>query len=194
MAVLQTKRERFLMGLTALAILFGGGYLLAFRPLYNEYKSLDMQIADIRKDWEKTKEQYVRSKQYRAEFERIRESLSIEGSEQEKKERINAELTRLLEESAIIPSSQIESNPERIDDDFKIYSFSLKTISTDWPTLAAFLYQIETNPAVLEIKSLTVPEKQGAGVSSNSAITADVDISRLVEHKITRTRPGRRSR
>ncbi|MBK7495960.1 MAG: hypothetical protein IPI28_11415 [Candidatus Omnitrophica bacterium] len=84
MAVLQTKRERFLMGLTALAILFGGGYLLAFRPLYNEYKSLDMQIADIRKDWE-TKEQYVRSKQYRAEFERIRESLSIEGSEQEKR-------------------------------------------------------------------------------------------------------------
>ncbi|KXK39417.1 MAG: hypothetical protein UZ16_OP3001000415 [Candidatus Hinthialibacteria bacterium OLB16] len=141
------------MGLTALAILFGGGYLLAFRPLYNEYKSLDMQIADIRKDWEKTKEQYVRSKQYRAEFERIRESLSIEGSEQEKKERINAELTRLLEESAIIPSSQIESNPERIDDDFKIYSFHSRQFRLTGPHWPRFCTRSKPTPLFLKSKA-----------------------------------------
>ncbi len=183
MAMLQTKRERFLMGVTALAVVFGGGYLLAFRPLMAKYNDMNTRIADLKKDLEKTLEQSIRSKQYKAEFERIRESLSIEGTEQDKRNSISAELTKLLNGCGIIPNSQNENPEERIDDDFKTYSFSLKSIRTDWPTLAAFLYQVETNPAVLEIKKLTVRRLMGAGVTSGTAIQADVDISRTIESK-----------
>jgi Tfp pilus assembly protein PilO len=194
MAMLQTRRERFLMGLTAIAILFGGGYLVAFRPLMVKYQGIDQQISEVKKSWENTKEQFIKSKQYRAEFDRIRESLSIEGTAQDKKTKITEELTSLLEQASITPNSQTENAAERIDDDFQIYTFSLKNISTDWPTLSAFLYMIETNPAVLEVKTLTVRRRTGAGVTSNAAISADVDVSRLVENKITRTREGRRKR
>ncbi len=193
MAVLQTKRERFLMGLTALAVVFGGGYLIAFRPLMAKFKDMDTRIADLQKSLEKTEEQSIRSQQYREEFERIRESLSIEGTEQDKRNRISEELTKLLNECGIIPNSRNENPADWIDDDFKTYSFSLKAISTDWPTLAAFLYQVESNPAVLEINKLTVRRKAGAGAASGNAIQADVDISRTIESKKA-TRERRRGR
>ncbi len=183
MPMLQTRRERFLMGVTALAVVFGGGYLVAYRPLMAKYQDLDARIADLKKSLDETKEQSVRSQQYRAEFDRIRESLSIEGTEQDKKNRISDELTKLTNECGITQGSRSENPAEWIDDDFKIYSYSLKTIETDWPTLAAFLYQVENNPAVLEINKLSVQRGRGAGVSSLNSIKADVDISRIIESK-----------
>jgi Tfp pilus assembly protein PilO len=183
MAMLQTQRERFLMGLTALAVVLGGGYLFVFRPLVDQYRSLDSRIADLKSDLEKTKEQNVRSQLYRAEFERIKASLSIEGTAQDKKNSIREELTKLLNVCGITAGKQDENPEEWLDDDFKAYSFSLKAINTDWPTLAAFLYQVENNPSVLEIKSLSVQRKLGAGVTSGNAIQANVDISRTIESK-----------
>lgn len=184
MAMMQTQRERFLMGVTALAVVFGGGYLLAFRPVMSKYTDLNDRIVALQKDLAKTKEQNVRSQQYRAEFERIKASLSIEGTEQDKKTRINEELTKLLSECGITYNSLTENPEERIDDDFKIYSFSLKGINTDWATLATFLYQVEINPAVLEVKSMSIRRKAGAGVTSPNLVQADVEISRTIEHKI----------
>ncbi|MCG3196683.1 MAG: hypothetical protein GHCLOJNM_01159 [bacterium] len=192
MAVLQTKRERLLMGLTALAVVFGGGYLFVFRPVIAMYRDLDSEIAKAREQYAAAKDKYIRSKQIRAEFEHIRESLSLEGTEQKKQEQINSELTRLVDENHILPHQQSPSSGENIDD-FKIYSFDLKTIETDWPTLAAFLYAVENTPAVLEVQSLTVAKNPGRNLPPNKTIKVDIRISRLIEHKLARTeRRGRR--
>lgn len=175
------------MGITSLVVILGIGYLFALRPLQAKADDLDDQIAEAKKQWTSTKDQFIRSKQIRAEFERRKEGLALEGTEQDKKERINQELTKLLEDTQIVPRARSENNPERIDDDFKVYSFSLKNIGTDWGTLASFLYQIETNPAVLEVKTLTVRRSPG-GTDNKAQIVADIDITRLIEQKITRTK------
>lgn len=65
MAVLQTKRERLLMGLTALAVVFGGGYLFVFRPVIAMYRDLDSEIAKAREQYAAAKDKYIRSKQIR---------------------------------------------------------------------------------------------------------------------------------
>jgi hypothetical protein len=191
MALLQSKRERTLMGLTALAVLLGGGYFFVFSPFKQMYKDLDDQIATAKKQWEETKDRFVRSKQYRSEFDRIRESLSLEGDEAAQKQRIDQELTKLLDDTGIQPSARLSGNAEQVDDDFKVYSFTLKTIETSWPTLSTFLYKIETNPALLEIKKLDVVQNSTRGAGPNKAVKADIEITRMIEHKISRTKAGK---
>lgn len=183
MAGFKSARERFLMSITAIAVLFGGGYLFAYKPVYARYQDLDQQINSSKTKWEQSVEDFVRSKEYRAEFDRIRESLSLEGTEGEKKLRINEELTRLLDETGIVPKSRTENNPERIGDDFKSYSFSLKNIETDWPTVARFLYEVENNPAVLEVKKIEVRKNPTKTAPASQAIRVDIDITRIIEHE-----------
>ena len=45
MALFQSHRERFLGGATALAVLFGGGYLFVFKPAMAAYGELVAGIA-----------------------------------------------------------------------------------------------------------------------------------------------------
>jgi Tfp pilus assembly protein PilO len=190
MAFLQTQREKSLMGITLLAVLLGGGYFLVFKPIHSRYQDLDTEVSSLKTKWTESAEQYVLSKKYRARFNRIRETLSLTGSQQEMKSQINEELTRLLQENQISFSVMTENSPERIDDDFKIYSFSLKGIRTSWETLGKLLYSIENDPAVLEVKKMTVRKETGAdGVGM---IVVDIDISRLLEDKIQRRTTSRR--
>ena len=190
---LQTKRERLLMGATAVAVLFGGGYFFAFQPIYAHYEKLDSKITSRQVDWKKNKERFIQSKLLRTRFERIRESLSLEGNQQQITEQISEELTRLLEEYNIIYSTQSGGGQERIEKtDFVIYTYDLKGIRTTWEALAAFLYAIETNPAVLEIKKVNIRRSSNRTEAQDGMVQAEVSISRVVENPLKKR--GKRSR
>lgn len=192
MAMLQTKRERFLMSLTAFAVVFGGGFLFVGKPLYAIYADLDNQIARTKTTWDEKKESFVNSEKLRARFEKSREALTIEGSEAEKRQKILQDLTTLFEETSIVPQSSQMNSVERVHDEFVVYSFSAKSIQTDWPTLARLLYEIDNSDAVLEVSRMTVKRttrRPGFG-QERAPLTVDIDISRLVEDQVKR-RPTR---
>jgi len=192
MAFMQSGRERMLVGLTTLAVLAGGGYLFVFRPGIEYYRDLETRIERRKQTWEEKRERLIKSQQYRAQFDKIRESLSLPGTEQDKKSRIAQDLTALLEGINIVAKNYPAPNAEQIDDDFRIYTFSLRTIQTDWPTLARLLYEIENSDSVLEVSSLSVKENRVRRQNAEE-IVVDLDISRMVEHpQARRTRRPRR--
>ncbi len=194
MAFLQSKRERTLLSLTAVAIVFGGGYLFVGKPLYSTYLDFDTDIASEMKEWNKKKDSFINSEKLRARFEKSREALVIEGSEAEKRQKILQDLTTLLEESEIVPQSSQMNTVDRVHDDFVIYSFSCKSIQTDWPTLARLLYKIENSDAVLEVSRMTVKRnnRRSFGNQEKADLNVDIDISRLVEDKVKKRNTRKR--
>ncbi|MCA9436541.1 MAG: hypothetical protein KC978_12220, partial [Candidatus Omnitrophica bacterium] len=117
-----------------------------------------------------------------------------EGEEAEKRQRILQDLTTLLEETEISPQSSQMNSTDRIDDDFVIYSFSCKTIYTDWPKLARLLYEIENSDAILEVSRMNVKRnnRRSFGDQEQAELVVDLEISRLVENKVERRRRARR--
>jgi hypothetical protein len=193
MALFQTQRERFLGGMTALAVLLGGGYFFVFRPGLELYESFDQQIVAKKKDLDKKRDRYRMSREYRARFDKMRASLSFEGIEQEpeKRQQISEQLTALMEQLELVAQNISRPIPETIDDQFRLYEFKLRGINTDWPTLARFLYEIDNSEAVLEVSSMTVKKRTGRGKALGE-INVEMDISRLVEHKDERKTSRRR--
>lgn len=192
MAFANTQREKNLLILTVLAVVFGGGYFLVFSPIRQHYQALDQEIQELMESWEDNKQLFIQSKQYRAEYERISDSLSLDGDQSQKKEIINQELTRLLEETGIVATHRTDNNPLAVDDDYLMYSFSLRGIQTNWPTLARFLYRIETNPAILEVNKITVQRMTGSRTNEDQTLNVDIEVSRLIEHQLQRRRERRR--
>ena len=194
MAFLQSKRERFLMSVTALAVVFGGGYLFIGKPLYGMYLDLDQKIENTKKKWTEKKESFINSEKLRARFEKSREALVIQGNEAEQRQKILQDLTTLFEETEIVPQSSQMNSKDRVHDDFVVYSFSCKSIQTDWPTLARLLYEIENSDAVLEVSRMTVKRnnRRSFGGKKKAPLTADLDISRLVEDKVKKRKTRKR--
>jgi len=194
MAMFQTQRERFLGGLTALVVLVGGGYFFAFKPGMDFYKTLDDQIRGREKTLREKRVRYQKSKQIRARFEKIKNTLSLQGTEQEKRQQIADELISLLEGVDIVAQNLSEPQADQVDDEFRIYSFRLRGIRTTRETLARLLYEIQNSDAVLEVSSLNVKRSSRRG-DKGEELSVDLQISRLVEHKVDRKRKrSRRSR
>ena len=193
MALFQTQRERFLGGVTALAVLLGGGYFFIFKPGMEFYESLDDQVVAKKKDLESKRERYKKSREYRARFDKMRASLSLEGvqTEQEKRQLIMEQLNGLMERVELVAQGISGPIPERIDDQFRLYEFRLRGINTDWLTLAKFLYEVDHSDAVLEVSKMTIKKRTGRG-SALGEINVDMDISRLVEHEDERKTSTRR--
>lgn len=184
MALFQSQRERFLGGVTALAVLLGGGYFFAFRPGLEFYDGLNQQIEAKKKDLAKKRGRYKKSREYRARFDKMRASLSFEGldTEQEKRQQMMEQLNSLMEEVELVAQNTSGPFPETVDEQFRLYEFSLKGISTDWPILARFLYEVDNSDAVLEVSEMNVKKKTGRGKALGS-ISVDMKISRLVEYE-----------
>jgi len=180
------------MSITAIAVVFGGGYLFVGKPLHATYLELDDEIADAKSSWSDKKESFINSEKLRARFEKSREAIVIEGTEAEKRQKVLQDLTTLLDQTGIVPQSSQMNQVDRVHDDFVIYSFSCKSIQTDWPTLARLLYEIENSAAVLEVSRMNVKRNNRRGVGEKSDLIVDIDISRLVEDKVERRRKGRR--
>ncbi|MCA9428374.1 MAG: hypothetical protein KC994_25065, partial [Candidatus Omnitrophica bacterium] len=178
----------------ALVVLAGGGYLFVGQPLFAMYTDMDTKISNAKSSWEEDKESFINSEKLRARFEKSREALVIEGEEAEKRQRILQDLTTLLEETEISPQSSQMNSTDRIDDDFVIYSFSCKTIYTDWPKLARLLYEIENSDAILEVSRMNVKRnnRRSFGDQEQAELVVDLEISRLVENKVERRRRARR--
>jgi hypothetical protein len=193
MALFQSQRERFLGGVTALAVLLGGGYFFVFRPGVEFFESLDQQIVAKKGDLEKKRERYKKSREYRARFDKMRASLSFEGieTEQEKRQQIMEQLNELMERVELVAQGISGPIPERIDDQFRLYEFRLRGINTDWPTLARFLYEVDHSDAVLEVSNMTIKKRTGRAKELDD-INVDMDISRLVEHQDERKTSARR--
>jgi len=192
MAFLQTNRERLLGGLAALAVVAGGGYFFGFKPGYEFYRGLEDQILNRQKTWVERRERLTKAKEYEARYNKVRESLSLEGDEQDKREQISQQLTSLLEEVNVVARNLSKPTPDQINDQFRIYSFNLRGIETDWPTLASLLYKIEDSDAVLEVSKLTVKKLAQRGDQVSGKIGVDLEISRLVEYEAKRKRGGAR--
>jgi hypothetical protein len=185
MALFQSGRERLLGGATALAVLFGGGYLFVFKPAMGFYAELDDTIAAKKQTLEEKRISYEKAQEYRARFDRMRDNLSFESleTEQEKKDRVSKELIEILDKIGIVTQKMSQPESDPIDDQFRVYRFKLSGIRTNWPILATLLYEIETSAAVLEVSSLKVTKFQRGGPGE---IQVDLEISRLVEHKVER--------
>jgi hypothetical protein len=190
MAAFQSKREKILGSLTAIALLFGGGYFFVYQRAMALYDSFDADIRSAQKSWEEKKTRYKKSQNYKARFEKMRESLSLEGTEQEKRSQIAQELIKLLESVNIVATSLQEPQYEQVDDQFRIYSYNLRGIRTDRATLARLLYAIENSDAVLEVSSMNI--KRGSGRSGDAELTIDLTISRLVEHEVKRKKSSKK--
>ena len=193
MALFQSHRERFLGGATALAVLFGAGYLFVYKPAMAAYGELEANIDAKKQTLDEKRISYEKAQEYRARFERMRDNLSFESleTEQEKKDRVQKELIEILDKIGIVTQKMSQPEAEAIDDQFRIYTFKLSGIRTNWATLATLLYEIENSAAVLEVSSLKVTNFQRGQAGE---IQVDLDISRLVEHKVERKKSRGRGR
>jgi hypothetical protein len=136
---------------------------------------------------------YEKAQEYRARYDKMRDSLSFESSatEQEKKDRVQKELIEILDKIGIVTQRMSQPEAEAIDDQFRIYTFKLSGIRTNWATLATLLYEIENSAAVLEVSNLKIAKFQRGEAGE---IQVDLDISRLVEHKVEKRKSRGRGR
>lgn len=181
----KSRRERILVFLTAILVVGVLG-VMGFGRVRAKLADMDSQIVKYQLEFNGM-ERDSRAKQSNAvRYRRVKESLTIAGSDSEVMAVIRSELVELLNRTGF-PTPEITARPPQPDREgfLTTYTFEIRGIrACSMRQLAEFLYEMEQSSDVLEIESINMqnprmPREDSADGEAEFAIQ-QIEITRLV--------------
>ncbi len=183
---LKSRRERILFG-AALLVILGAFAWVGYDKVTNILNRLDEEISDLERSLREKKHTEKSDRAIADRYVRVREELTIPGSESEVKSSIREELTKLLGgERGPAYTTILAKDPQRDREGFlTTYQFSIDNIKAiTIGDLARFLDKMERESEVLEIESIQISNPRQSRDASPEAqyefSVPQIVISRLV--------------
>ena len=175
--MIKKKRERILLWVVIVLLLFTGGYLYIFDGLVDNWNALNEEIETLQDQLDKMQSNFGRKKDISEKYARVTHNLRIEGSEEEQRTFILNEINSLLTSSGLNPKTRTPL-PTEVDGNFKMFFFDLPDVTCTPDELFLFLDLLEEFSSVLEVDRLIIRnfDYEGEDVS----FRVDLKLSRLV--------------
>jgi len=204
-----SNRERWLMTVVGIAILFWGGsyaYRSFGSDIWIKPEDIDQRREAIETLLAKQEQSFAIEKLHKAMIV----ELQVEGEDSEQLLNVREDISGILREAGLEGKyrSITPKDPEK-KDDFKILSFSIDNIECTTKQLGELLYIIEKRSNVMEVKKCDIENMvrengklsygrrtrvQNATAPLSGMLTVDLEISRLVEYRKGEKPKKKRSR